>query len=129
MNQVVFIGRLTKDVETRQAGETTVANFSIAIDTGYGDKKQTSFFDCVAFGKTAENLAKYFHKGDKIGLEAEARQERWEKDGKNYSRVAFYVNHWEFVEGKKDQSEQAAEQATEDFMSIPDSFQEELPFK
>ena len=127
MNICTFIARMAKDAETRQAGETTVANFSIAIDTGYGEKKGTSFFDCVAFGKTAENLTKFFHKGDKIALEAEARQERWEKDGKSFSRVVFYVNHWEFVEGKKEQTQEPKE--TDDFMTIPDSIQEELPFK
>ena len=123
MNSVALMGRLTKDVEVRQAGETQVANFCIAVDDGYGDRKHTSFFNLVAFGKTAENIAKYFQKGSRIAVDGKLRQERWEKDGKNYSDVKVIVNQFDFVDKKAEEKTD-----TDGFMSIPEEMQEELPF-
>ncbi len=41
----------------------------MAVQDGFGDKKKTFFFDCVASGKTGENIAKYFEKGKPILVE------------------------------------------------------------
>ena len=64
MNKVILMGRLTKDPETRQAGETIVTRFSLAVDrrrkTDVG--QAADFPSIVAFGKTAEFINKYFHK-------------------------------------------------------------------
>ena len=65
MNKVVMMGRLTKDPEIRfTTGEnsTAVAKWSIAVDRRFskGGDRQADFFDCTAFGKTAEHLEKYW---------------------------------------------------------------------
>ena len=52
MNKVIFCGRTTKDIEMRYSqGENSMAigRFSIAIDSGYGDKKKTNFFNCTVW--------------------------------------------------------------------------------
>ena len=72
MNKVIFCGRTTKDVEMRYSqGENSMAigRFSIAIDSGYGDKKKTNFFNCTIFGKQAEAFEKYVPKGTKFNSE------------------------------------------------------------
>ena len=71
LNNVVIVGRLTKDVELKQAGESTVANFTLAVDKPYNKEKEhpeANWIDCVAWNKTAEFISKYFTKGKKIGV-------------------------------------------------------------
>ena len=128
MDKCIFAGRLARDVEVRQtnAGKS-VANFAIAVDTGYGENKKANFFNIVAFEKTAELIATYFHKGDRILLETEAQQNSWtDKDGNKRSEVNFVVRSWEFFgDGKKE--EKPAEDMNP-FMSNVSDIQEELPF-
>ena len=70
MNSVNLIGRLTKDVDLRytQSG-LAVGRFSVAIDRPKKDGQDNGadFPNCVAYGKTAENLANYVHKGEMVG--------------------------------------------------------------
>ena len=63
MNNCVFVGRLTKNPELRTNGDTTVTRFSIAVDRRF-KKDEADFISCVAFGKTAEFIDKYFSKGN-----------------------------------------------------------------
>lgn len=87
-------GRLTKDPETRNYGSDgkTVTSFSIACTTGFGDKKSTLFFNCTAWGKTGETIAKYVKKGDGIFVTGEPTQR--EHEGKTYHGVN--VSNWSF---------------------------------
>lgn len=73
MNQVCLIGRLTRDPEIRYGGDvnqTCIARFTVAIDRMKGKDGKTiaDFPSCIAFGKTAEIVDKYVHKGDLIGV-------------------------------------------------------------
>ena len=66
LNQIVMMGRLTRDPELRQAGDTSVCSFRIACDRDYKNKageKETDFVDVVVWRKLGENVAKYFTKG------------------------------------------------------------------
>lgn len=64
LNKVILMGRLTRDPELRYTGSgTAVANFNLAVESGYGDSKKTDFINCVAWSKTAEFASKYFTKG------------------------------------------------------------------
>ena len=71
MNSVNLIGRLTKDVDLRytQSG-LAVGHFSVAIDRPKKDGQDNGadFPNCVAYGKTAESLANYVHKGEMVGV-------------------------------------------------------------
>lgn len=69
MNVVALMGRLTADPDVRQAGETQVVKFTLAVDRFRKEPEHSAdFIRCVAFGKTAEFLGKYVRKGTKIGL-------------------------------------------------------------
>ncbi|HEC2232152.1 TPA: single-stranded DNA-binding protein [Staphylococcus delphini] len=99
-NSVFLTGRITKDLELKQAGQTQVTNFSIAVDKPF-KKDDTSFFEIVAFGKTAELLNNYCGKGSKILIEGSLKQDRFEdKNGNNRSVVRVIANRIEFLDNK-----------------------------
>ena len=89
MNSVVLIGNLTKDVEVRYStGEkqTAVGRFSLAINSGYGDKKRVDYINIVTFGKTAENCEKWLKKGSKCAVRGHIQTGSYEgKNGKVYT--------------------------------------------
>ena len=134
MNRVIFCGRTTKDIEMRYSqGENSMAigRFSIAIDSGYGDKKKTNFFNCTIFGKQAEAFEKYVPKGTKVLLECEANQNQYtDKNGNKVNSVDFIVKSFEFCESKSQSNSQPQHASSNDgFMSIPDNLDDEcLPF-
>ena len=135
MNKVIFCGRTTKDIEMRYSqGENSMAigRFLIAIDSGYGDKKKTSFFNCTIFGKQAEAFERYVPKGTKVLLECEANQNQYtDKNGNKVNSVDFIVKSFEFCESKSQSNSQPrpTPSNSDGFMSIPDGLDDTgLPF-
>lgn len=65
MNAIMLLGRLTKDPEVRyyQGNEKKIARICIAVKR---DADNTDFFNCAAFGKTADVLERYVKKGDPL---------------------------------------------------------------
>ncbi|WP_204178452.1 single-stranded DNA-binding protein [Staphylococcus sp. GDY8P143P] len=107
-NVTLLTGRITKDLELKQAGQTTVTNFSLAVDNPF-KKDDTSFFDVVAFGKTAELLNNYCSKGSKILVEGNLKQDRFtDKEGNNRSVVRVVANRVEFLDSKGSNQGQSA---------------------
>lgn len=83
MNSFNAIGRVGKDAVTRfTQGGDPVAGWSLAVDSGYGDKKQTLWLDCSLWGKRAEKVAEYITKGSQLGVTGELGSR--EHDGKTY---------------------------------------------
>lgn len=113
-NLTILTGRITKDLELKQAGQTQVTNFSMAVDNPF-KKDDTSFFDIVAFGKTAELLNNYCGKGSKVLIEGNLKQDRFQdKEGKNRSVVRVIANRIEFLDSKgNNQSQKQQEQTTQ----------------
>lgn len=115
MNIVAITGRITKDLELKQAGQTQVTNFSMAVENPY-KKDDASFFDIVAFGKTAELLNQYCGKGSKIGVDGTLKQDRFtDKEGNNRSVVRITANRIEFLDTKQsnNQSQQRGQAKTQ----------------
>lgn len=127
MNKLTLIGRLARDPEIRwTTGENSkaVANFSIAV-TRRSNKDKTDFFDCVAWGKLAEHMEKYWHKGMKAGIVGRIEKNEWtDKDGGKRSKVEVIVEEIEFVEPKKE----TAPAEDGGFADIPEG-DEDLPFR
>lgn len=99
-NLIILTGRITKDLELKQAGQTQVANFSLAVDNPF-KRDDTSFFDIAAFGKTAQLLNNYCGKGSKILIEGNLKQDRFQdKEGNNRSVVRVIANRIEFLDSK-----------------------------
>lgn len=104
MNNVILVGRLTKNVEVRTNNDSTVARFSVAVNRDLKNKEgkyDADFLNCVAFGKTAEFLEKYFSKGMRIGLVGRIQTGSYtNKDGQKVYSVDIVCEKVEFVENK-----------------------------
>ena len=103
MNTIIIMGNLTRDAElTYTPSQVAVASFGIANNRKYKDKESTVFVDCVAFGKTAENICKFFSKGRPILISGLLDQESWTaKDGVKRSKHKIVVNGFDFVGDKQ----------------------------
>ncbi|MBR5307002.1 MAG: single-stranded DNA-binding protein [Oscillospiraceae bacterium] len=103
MNKAILMGRLTRDPELRHTGSgTPVCSFSIAIDNGYGDNRQTDFINCVAWNKTAEFVEKYFTKGRMIIVVGRISTRTWEgQDGKKNYVTEVVASEVSFGESKR----------------------------
>lgn len=132
MNNVVLMGRLTRDPEVRysqgQNGEQmAVARFTLAVDRR-GKDSGADFINCVSFGKTAEFSEKYLRQGIKICVNGEIRTGSYtNKDGVKIYTTDVNLNNIEFAESKN--AENATENTQETYTSIPDSIENDLPFK
>ena len=83
MNVFTFTGNIGKDAIVRNAGGTSVAGFSVAAKSGYGDKQQTLWIDCSLWGKPAESrLVDYLKKGQQVAVSGELGTR--EHEGKTY---------------------------------------------
>lgn len=108
-NMVVLRGNLTRDVELKHLPDgKAVAEFGLAVNDGYGEKKSVSFFSISVFGRLAETVEKYTGKGSSVCISGKLKQSRWEKDGQSHSRVKVYANSVEFL-GKKSDGEDQSE--------------------
>lgn len=121
MNSVGLLGRITKDPEVKTSGQTTFARFTLAVDRRIKAEGQPTadFISCVAFGKTAEFVEEYFHKGSKMALTGRIQTSSYEKDGHKYYSTDVIAEGVEFAESKKVETR-------EEFAPIPE--QTELPF-
>lgn len=101
MNKFIGIGRLTKDVDLRTTTSgTSVATFTIAIDR-FGAKEQaTDFINCVAWNKTAENLANYCGKGSQVAVDGSVQVRTYEKDGSKRYITEIMCNRVQFLTPK-----------------------------
>jgi single-strand DNA-binding protein len=104
INHVVLIGRLTRDAELKSmpSGQA-VCKFSIAVNrrkkNGDQWEDEASFFDIVVWGKQGETLHQYLVKGKMVGIEGELRQDRWQQDGQNRSKVEIVSNYVQLLGG------------------------------
>lgn len=135
MNLVVMIGRLVADPEIRVAnnGSMSIASFRIAVDRRFKRDGQPTadFFSCTAFGKTADFIEKYFHKGSKIAINGELQNDNYEKsDGTKVYNMKIICNDVEFADSKASGGgSQSKTTGDEEFMKVPDNLDsEELPF-
>ncbi len=101
MNKVILSGHLTRDVELRYSQQSKAfARAGIAVNRPFA-KDTVDFFNLVAFGKTAEFLNKYFHKGSKVLVEGSLRTSSYEnKDGVKVNATDVVVDAVEFADSK-----------------------------
>lgn len=137
MNKVILMGRLTRDPEVRYGnGEnaSAVARFSLAVDRRFRREGEQSadFINCVAFGKGAEFIEKYFRQGMRVSICGRIQTGSYtNKDGQKVYTTDVVVEEQEFAESKKDNataSENASKPELDKFIDIPDGIEEELPF-
>ena len=140
LNHVIEIGRLTRDISERDFGYTTggTARLNLSIAVNRSVKKNgawtdsVSFFDVTVWGKTAENIKAYLHKGKQIAVDGYLDQQRWEKDGVKYSKVVIIADNVQLLGGNENgqQSAPQAQQPAGEYQSAGsgDDFPEDIPF-
>jgi single-strand DNA-binding protein len=104
INHVVLVGRLTRDAELKSiASGQAVCKFSIAVNrrrkNGEQWEDEPNFFDIVVWGRQGESLHQYLVKGKLIGVDGELRQDRWQQDGQNRSKVEIVANNIQLLGG------------------------------
>ena len=104
LNHVVLIGRLTRDSELKYtANGQAVCKFSIAVNRRRksGDQwvDEANFFDVVVWGRQGEAINQYLVKGKLVGIDGELRQDRWEQDGQNRSKVEVVATNLQLLSG------------------------------
>lgn len=132
MNKSIFTGNLTRDPEIRysQGTNMAVAHFGIAVNRKFAKdgETDTDFFNCTAFGKTAEFIEKYFHKGSRIFLTGRVQNDNYtNKNGEKVYSVQIIVEDVEFGE-KKNAQVPASDNSDDDFVKIPEGQQGDIPF-
>ena len=101
MNSITVIGRLVKDPEIKLTQNSTkMLPFCIADNRG-DDKKSTDFIDCLAWGKTADFINKWFKKGDPISVTGRLQTRSYtNKDGATVKAVEVWIKEVAFVPTK-----------------------------
>ena len=134
LNQVVLMGRITRDPDTRfiQNTNNSVTRFSIAVDRDYKaaneERPRTDFISCIAWNKTGEFISKYFKKGSMIAVTGSIETGSYtDRDGKKIYTTEIRVNKASFTGEKASGS--SSDPDADGFMNIPDGIEEELPFK
>lgn len=109
-NKVILMGNFTRDPELRQTQSgTSVCRFSIAVNRSYNSqdgstRDETCFVEVDSFGRTAENISKFFSKGRPILIEGRLRQDSWEdkQTGQKRTKLLVVLERFEFV-GSREQ--------------------------
>lgn len=139
MNQVQLIGRLTRDPELRYStgqNQTAVCRFSLAINTGYGDRQRTDYPNIVVFGKVAENCEKYLRKGSQAAVTGRIQTGSYtNKDGQKIYTTDVIASSVEFLGSAKNsagQPQQYGEPDVNPETGMPTGFaqmdEDDIPF-
>lgn len=142
MNSVSLMGRLTRDPEVRYTANTQMANarFVVAVNRKLSKEKRqeaenngyptADFISCVAWGKTAENIATYFKKGQRIAVSGHIQTGSYEKDGQRIYTTDVVVDSFDFIESNSSSTNtnQGYSNPADLGMSGQESFDSDLPF-
>jgi len=134
INHVILVGRLVRDAELKYTNTgMAICKFSIAVNYRKKDgvkwSEKASFFDVVLWGKSGESVNKYLVKGKQVGIEGELRQERWEKEGKNLSKVEIFASNVQLLGGQgSSQAQKPQENWPENTKPVDDNFTDDIPF-
>jgi len=139
MNLLTITGRLTRNAEQRfTADGKAVVSFSVANNTGYGDKQKTHYFDCALWGKRAEGTLKdYLIKGQQVTLSGEVSLNSYQKkDGTTGASINVRVGELDLM-GKPDNQQpaqqtnnagQSYQEAPQQQNNAPEMPEDSIPF-
>ncbi len=110
INVCTFSGRLGRDSEVKYIPSgTAVIEFSLAVDTGFGDKKSSFWLKCAMFGDRGQKLSQYLLKGQQVIVSGEFSPREYQAgDGTTKVSLELRVNAVELVGGKQDGGQREA---------------------
>jgi len=123
LNKVMLIGRLGQDPEVKDVGDSKVANFSIATNDTWKDKKgekqeKTEWHSCQAWGRLADLAAMYLFKGNQVYVEGALQTREWTKNNEKRYTTEIKVFKIEFLESKSS-SDESEERKHEEVIPKP----------
>ena len=137
INNVVLVGRLTKDPELKktQSG-ISVVNFTLAVNRSFSDQsgeRQADFIACIAWRGQAENLARFMRQGSLIGVEGRIQTGSYETESGTRYTTDVVANNIQFLESKGQQQEPSnrqQEEKQEEYYNISQTSvtDDDLPF-
>lgn len=121
-NNVNLVGRFTADVDLKYTNNgMAIADFSLAVDR---NKEETDFIRCKTFGKTAENIANFFKKGDLIAVNGSIQTGKYvNKEKKTVYTTDVVVDTFAFLQSKNERQAQQPQQAPQ---QAPQQFQQQV---
>lgn len=112
MNAVHLLGRFTRENDFKEVGETSIFRNNIAVPRNFKNKdgeRESDFINVVAFGRNAENLNKFFGKGQQILISGNLRTGSYDKeDGTRVYTTDVVVDQFDFVGSKNDNAQPTA---------------------
>jgi len=91
-NKIIAMGRLVAEPEMRSISSgTPVCEFRMAFDNGWGDNKKTCFIGVTCWGKTAEFVEQWFHKGDGVLVDGRLEFDQWDDKSTGEKRSKHYI--------------------------------------
>jgi single-strand DNA-binding protein len=124
MNNVILIGRLTKEPELRYIPEsqTAVCAFTIAVDRAFSKEKQADFIRITVFGKQAENCERFLAKGRNVGIQGRLQTGSYkDKEGKTVYTTDVVADRVEFLEWSEQEEHDKPQKRKQP--QIPEGFQ------
>lgn len=107
VNMVVLLGSVGKDPEIRStSGGKAIAAFSLATSQSWNDKQsgekveRTEWHNCVAFGKLAEIIGQYVHKGSKVYVRGSLKTDQYEKAGQKHYSTKIEIDELQMLDSK-----------------------------
>ncbi len=145
INRVILVGRLTRNAELKYTNSgAAVSKFSLAINQRRkkGDQweDEVHYFDVSLWGKSAESINQYLVKGKPVGVEGQLRQDRWQQDGQNRSKVEIFATNVMLLGGAggagggprgpsgPGEGKGAGPDFPEGGQPAPDNFEDDIPF-
>lgn len=135
MNKVILVGRLTKDPDVHINNDKTIVRFNLAVDRRYKTEggQAADFPSVVAFGKTAEFIKTYFHKGMRVAIDGRIQTGDYvDKDGIKHYTTDVIAENVEFAESKRAADGAETEDAPAsngEWLQVPEGIEADLPFK
>lgn len=104
LNKVILIGRITKDPELRQAGNSQCVNFTLAVNRNFKNKdgvKETDFINCIAWSASANFISQYVRKGNLLAVDGNIETRSYDaQDGRRVYVTEVRCNSVQIVDSK-----------------------------
>ena len=127
INNVVLVGRLTKDVELRYTpANQAVATFTLAVNRTFKNangEREADFINVVIWRQSAENLANLAKKGALLGITGRIQTRNYENtQGQRVYVTEVVAENFQMLESRNQQQGQSQNNQQQQFANQPDPF-------
>lgn len=128
MNVFTAVARIGKDPEQRySANGDSIVSFNGAVDSGFGDKKVTTWIKYTLWGKRGESVLPYLAKGNQVAVSGELTNRKWQdKEGQDRYSLEVRVNEITLIGGKSDKAPAPTQRPAE--KPKFDGLEDQIPF-